>query len=55
MKKNKTEELKQIIIKANGAKDRLYEMVCELKEAGYNQKAKSLMTLIYKIEEWQNK
>lgn len=27
MKKNKTEELGQIIIKANGSKDRLYEII----------------------------
>ena len=53
--KNRDVEYERVLVMANEAKDRLYRMVCELQEEGYIQKAKSLMTLVYKIEEWQNK
>jgi hypothetical protein len=40
---------------ANEAKDRLYEVVGKLEELGYSRKAKSGMSLIYAIEQWQNR
>ena len=49
------QEYKRIINEANEAKDRLYQVANELEQLGYIRKAKSCMTLIYKIEEWQNK
>ena len=48
-------EIERAIADANLAKDRLYDIVCRLEELGEIRKAKSLMTLIYKIEEWQTK
>lgn len=51
---NKEDEYKRVINEANEAKDRLYRIANQLEELGYNRKAKSLMTLIYKIETWQN-
>lgn len=48
-------EYKRIISEANEAKDRLYQVASKLEQLGYIRKAKSCMTLIYKIEEWQNK
>ena len=48
-------EYEEIVLEANQAKDRLYNIVCKLEEIGKARKAKSLMTIIYKIEEWQNK
>lgn len=40
---------------ANEAKERLYHTAEKLREAGYERKADSCMTLVYKIEEWQNR
>ena len=51
---NKEDEYRRVINEANEAKDRLYRIANQLEELGYNRKAKSLMTLIYKIETWQN-
>ena len=47
-------ELHMLICEANEAKDRLYRISVKLDEAGKYQKAKSLMTLVSRIEEWQN-
>lgn len=55
MKNKRQEELKKITMEANEAKDRLYKIVYELQEEGFDGKAKSLMTIIYRIEEWQNR
>lgn len=49
------EKLHRILCEANEAKDRLHRMSEELREAGYIRKADSAMTLVYKIEEWQNR
>lgn len=46
---------RDILMKANEAKDRLYEIAQELEEEGYSRKAKSCMSLIHQIEEWQNR
>lgn len=54
MKKNQ-DEYKRIISQANEAKDRLYHIVEQLESLGYTRKAHSGMTLIYQIEEWQNR
>ena len=51
---NKEDEYRRVINEANEAKDRLYRIANQLEELGYTRKAKSLMTLIYKIETWQN-
>ena len=47
-------EYQRILMKANEAKDRLYQVAQKLDEIGKHHKAKSCMTLIYMIEEWQN-
>lgn len=49
------DELQRLLNEANEAKDRLYRLAVKLEETGYARKAKSCMTLVYKIEEWQNK
>ena len=50
-----TEELRRLLLEANEAKERLARIAERLDEAGYNRKAKSCMTLVYKIEDWQHK
>lgn len=40
---------------ANEAKDCLANIASALESAGYHRKAKSAMTLVYAIEEWQNR
>ena len=56
MKTNKDyEKLNDILYRANVAKDRLYRVAEDLREAGFDRKADSCMTLVYKIEEWQNR
>lgn len=52
--KSINEELDRILNEANEAKSRLARVAEKLQEAGYNRKASSCMTLVYKIEEWQN-
>lgn len=49
------EEFDRCMDMANEAKDRLAEIAERLEEAGYIRKAKSCMTLVYMIEEWQNR
>ena len=48
-------EYPRILMEANEAKDRLYQVAQKLDEIGKHRKAKSCMTLIYMIEEWQNR
>lgn len=48
------DELNRLLNEANEAKDRLARLANRLEEAGYLRKAQSCMTLVYKIEEWQN-
>ena len=48
-------EYHNLINEANQAKDRLSQLAEKLEVAGYHRKAKSCMTLVYKIEEWQNR
>ena len=57
MKANKhnEEELHDLLMAANEAKDRLARIAEKLEEAGYKRKASSCMTLVYNIEEWQNR
>lgn len=55
MKKISDEEYHRLICKANEAKDRLAQIAEELEEAGCTRKAGSCMTLVYRIEEWQNR
>ena len=52
---DKDAEIRRIIMEANEAKDRMYRIACKLEELGCSRKAKSCMTLVYKIEEWQNR
>ena len=49
------EQLSRLLNEANEAKNRLANLAYKLEEAGYNRKAKSCMTLVYQIEEWQNR
>ena len=48
-------EYPRILMEANEAKDRLQQVAQKLDEIGKHRKAKSCMTLIYMIEEWQNR
>lgn len=52
---SKDQEYERILSEANQAKDRLYNVAEQLREIGKIRKANSLMTLIYNIEEWQNR
>lgn len=53
--KNENErEYNRAIDEANEAKDRLASIAEKLFELGFERKAKSCMTLVYKIESWQN-
>ena len=54
MTKNK-EVFTRLMGEANEAKDRLSRISEKLEELGYYRKAKSCMTLVYQIEEWQNR
>lgn len=49
------EEYNRVIAEANEAKERLNRVAEKLEELGYSRKAKSCMTLIYNIEEWQRR
>lgn len=52
---DRQEEKRKLLAMANEAKDRLAELAEKLEEAGFFRKAKSCMTLVYEIEEWQNR
>ena len=54
MRKASDEEKRRIIDEANQAKDRMAEIAYKLEAAGFKRKAKSAMSIVYKIEEWQN-
>lgn len=54
MKRNE-EEKRRALSEANEAKNRLAQIANKLEELGYARKAKSCMTLVYQIEEWQNR
>lgn len=53
-----TQEAREAIEKAQGkantAKERLMEIVSELEDCGAFRKAKSLETIIIRLETWQN-
>lgn len=49
------EEFQRILNEANEAKDRLARIANKLEELGYHRKSKSAMSLVYEIEEWQNR
>ena len=49
------DELIRLLNEANEAKDRLARIADKLAEAGYTRKSKSCMTLVYQIEDWQNR
>ena len=49
------DELYNLLNEANEAKERLARLASHLEEAGFYRKAPSCMTLVYKIEEWQNR
>lgn len=53
-KEERRDEFERIISEANEAKDRLARVADKLEELGYTRKAKACMTLVYKIEAWQN-
>ena len=48
-------EMKKILADVNAAKERLAQVAEKLEEAGFIRKAKSCMSLVYQIEEWQNR
>ena len=45
----------RLLMEANEAKERLARISEKLESMGKKQKAKSCMTLVYRIEEWQNR
>lgn len=47
-------KLETILEDANSAKNKLASIADRLMEAGFEEKANSCMTLVYKIEAWQN-
>ena len=46
--------MKEQVRRVDCIKDELFKIVGELEEAGFTQKAKSLHTLIGKLEYWQH-
>ncbi len=54
-KKNEEAYRRLITNEANKAKESLARLSYELDELGYHRKAASAMTLVYRIEEWQNR
>ena len=52
---DKKEIIENCKYKANSAKDQLIHIMCELEEAEAIRAAKSLGTIIEKLETWQNK
>lgn len=55
MAKHNDEELDKILNDANKAKEELHKVVQKLYDAGYVRKARAGASLIYRIEEWQNR
>lgn len=49
------EEIQNIKSEANSAKEKLIRAADELREIGAIREAKSLETIIMKLEQWQNK
>lgn len=54
MKKSFEEKLR-LQSEANSPKEQLMKIMDELEEAGFIREAKSLGTIIFKLEIWQNK
>lgn len=50
----RADEIRDILMRANEAKDRLARIAEDLEALGASRKAKSCMNLVYKIEAWQN-
>ena len=48
------QEYERLLMEANEAKDRLARIAERLEEGGKVRKARSCMTLVWRIEEWQN-
>lgn len=53
--KHKDEQFERLLCEANQAKERLATLSEKLMDAGYIRKSKSCVTLVYQIEEWQNR
>lgn len=53
--KHDDNRLNQLTSEANEAKERLARIAEKLMQEGYIRKAKSCMTLVYNIEEWQRR
>lgn len=49
------EELRSLQNDASAAKERLMQIQNQLYDAGFIRQANSLGTIIWKLEEWQNK
>ena len=49
------EKMERLVREANEAKDRLARLAEKLEDEGFHRKASSLITLVYKIEDWQNR
>lgn len=51
----RSSKFNRLIGEANEAKDRLARIASDLEELGYVRKARSCMTLVALIEEWQRR
>ena len=51
----KIERSEALILGVNNAKDSLWSISNELESMGMIRSSKSLRTLVYKIEDWQNR
>ena len=54
MKKNE-EELRQVMNSIDRIKDEMWRLSTQLEEAGYVGKAKSLLTIGSRLEDWQHR
>lgn len=54
-KAERAQEAERAISEADVAKHRLASIADKLEELGYIRKAKSVMRLVYEIEEWQRR
>ena len=52
-KHDNAQEYANLIDDVNTAKEHLMDIAQKLEEAGFQRKAKSLMTIVYNIEKWQ--
>ena len=55
MEESRQDKFERLKGEANVAKDRLANIASQLEELGYIRKSRSLMKIVFDIEEWQNR